>query len=203
MNFSATGEADFSTHNRSALPSKAHRRIQGHDEHTLVHKSPRKELKALWPRARHIPSSSSLLTCFKPLFNSRSNQNLIMKLLVAFGLFSFGAAQLRPWPSWLPRFPGGTPKIPPFITIPGAERIPPRIFSGLTDPTENFHIGQDCSVQHEKREYKGTCQNEDDFSKCTWRLPERRVSLWPGAETKSTLFSSFNCVSPPKYFSPF
>lgn len=61
MNFSTTDEANVSTHNRSALPSKTHRRLEGHDEHTLVHKSPRKDLKALCPRALHIPSSFSQL----------------------------------------------------------------------------------------------------------------------------------------------
>lgn len=166
MHFTATGEADVLTHTRSALPSETHRRLQGHNEHTLVHKPPRKYLKALYPRALHIPSYFSQLAHFTTLFNSRSNlSNLIMKLLVVFSLFSFGTAQLRPWPSWLPGFPGGTPKIPPFMTVPGAEGIPPRIFNGLTDPAVNFYIGQGCSVQHEKRKYKGTCQKEDDFSK--------------------------------------
>lgn len=113
-----------------------------------------------------------------------------MKLLVAFGLFSFGVAQLRHWPSWLPRIPGGTPKIPPFITIPGTEGIPPRIFNGLTDPAVNFHIGQDCLVQYEKREYKGTCQKENDFSKSALGGCPNDVSLYGcGAESTSTLFS--------------
>lgn len=122
-----------------------------------------------------------------------------MKLLVAFGLFSFGAAKLRPWPSWLPRIP----KIPPFITVPGAEHLPPRIFNGLTDPAVNFHVGQSCSVQYEKRLYKGTCQKEDDFDKSALGGCPDDVSLYGcGAESKSNLFRTFNCVLPPKYFSP-
>ena len=173
------------------MPSKTYRRLQGHDEHTLVHKSPRKDLKGLCPRARHFPTSFTQLARFTGIFISRPNpSSLNMKLRVAFGLFSFGAAQLRPWPSWLPRFPGGTPKIPPFITIPGAEGIPPRIFNGLTDPAVNFHIGQDCSVQYEKREYKGTCQKENDFSKSALGGCPNDVSLYGcGAESTSTLFS--------------
>lgn len=121
-----------------------------------------------------------------------------MKLLVAFGLFSLCAAKLRPWPSWIPRIP----KIPPFITVPGTENIPPRIFNGLTDPAVNFHVGQSCSVQYEKRTYKGTCQKEDDFSKSALGGCPDDVSLYGcGAESKSNLFHTFNCVLPPKYFS--
>lgn len=110
-----------------------------------------------------------------------------MKLFVAFGLFSLAAAQLRPWPSWLSRFPGGTPKLPPWIDF---HILPGREYNGITDPANNFQIGQSCSVQYEKRLYKGTCQKDDDFSKSAFGGCPEDVSLYGcGSERTSNLLS--------------
>lgn len=117
-----------------------------------------------------------------------------MKLFVALSLFSFAAAQLRPWPSWLPRFPGGTPKFPPWIDL---HIVPGPKYNGITDAATNFHIGQSCSVQYEKHVYKGTCQRDDDFSKSAFGGCPEDVSLYGcGAERTSNLRSCLQSFSP-------
>lgn len=106
-----------------------------------------------------------------------------MKFLVAFGLSSIAAAQLRHWPWW-------HPKIPPWIDL---HIVPGREYNGLTDPAKNFHIGQDCSVQYEKRVFKGTCQKDDDFGKSAFGGCPTDVSLYGcGSDHTSNLLSYFH-----------
>lgn len=105
----------------------------------------------------------------------------MMKLFVTFGLLSLASAELRKWPSWLPKPPIGIPRLPPWLDF---NLTPARKFNG-----GNYHIGQPCSVQYEKHVYKGTCQKDDDFSKSAFGGCPTDVSLYGcGAQRKSKFF---------------